>query len=339
MTSATVLAADVGRTTCRVARYEDGTRTRATATSCGWSLADAEGVQGVGSALVRCVEQLVEPAEEVAAISIGTTGAAQDRSAAHGLVDWLQRRLDGIEVLVASDVVTAHAGALAGGPGTVTVAGTGAVALAVGADGAWHLVDGSGWLLGDAGGGVQIGRAGLAAALRYHDGRPGGSRWMAEAAHRRYGPPEHLPEVVHGDAQPARLLAGFVPDVADAARAGDPVAAAVFTEAVDDLAATTVTACRALPDAGAAVAFAGGLFDLDDLVTAPLRAAVTHMLPRAEVREPVGDAIEGAHRLLVDGVGSYRQLVLHAPAIPREARRAASGVVSAAPSSTRREEA
>src|SRR3954463_4662456 len=86
-------------------------------------------------------------------------------------------------VLVTNDAVTAHLGALAGEPGVVIVAGTGAIALAVGE----HEVaraDGWGTRLGDDGGGYWIGRAGLAAALRAHDGRGGSPELLARAAAR-----------------------------------------------------------------------------------------------------------------------------------------------------------
>src|SRR3954447_25630847 len=91
-------------------------------------------------------------------------------------------------VLVTNDAVTAHLGALAGEPGVVIVAGTGVIALAVGEDEVARA-DGWGTRLGDDGGGYWIGRAGLAAALRAHDGRGGSPELLARAA-ARFGAPE-----------------------------------------------------------------------------------------------------------------------------------------------------
>ncbi len=86
-------------------------------------------------------------------------------------------------MLVSDDAVTAHLGALGGEPGVVIVAGTGAIALAV--DEVAARADGWGTRLGDDGGGYWIGRAGLAAALRAHDGR-GGSRELLARAMARF---------------------------------------------------------------------------------------------------------------------------------------------------------
>ena len=80
----------------------------------------------------------------------------------------------------------AHAGALDGEPGVVLIAGTGVVALAIGADGALRTADGWGPWLGDEGGGAWIGAAGLRTALRAHDGR-GRSTTLLDAARARFG--------------------------------------------------------------------------------------------------------------------------------------------------------
>jgi N-acetylglucosamine kinase-like BadF-type ATPase len=75
--------------------------------------------------------------------------------------------------------VTAYAGALGQSPGGVVAAGTGLIALGTDLD-TRRRADGWGHLLGDCGGGAWIGRAGLEAALRAHDGRAGGSRPLLE---------------------------------------------------------------------------------------------------------------------------------------------------------------
>ncbi len=316
-----VLAADVGRTTCRVARFDDGHRTRSLADAGGWSLADPAGVDGVSEVLLRATAGLLEEHETPAAIGVGTTGAAQDAAAGRALAERLQRRMPTTDVVIASDVVTAHVGGLAGAPGVLTIAGTGAVALAVTPAGTSHVVDGAGWLLGDAGAGSSIGRAGLAAAMRWLDGRLGGSEALAEAARSRFGPLARLPSTMHAEPRPARTLASFAPEVATAARAGDVVAAGIFADAVRELLETTRAAAAVMGDVEPLlVTFAGGLFDLDDLVAEPLAAAVTRELPRAMLHEPVGDAIDGAHRLVVDGPGLHDRLVHRSPATGRGTR-------------------
>ena len=145
-------------------------------------------------------------------------------------------------VIVSNDAVTAHLGALGGEPGVVIVAGTGVIALAVGRDGRWARADGYGALLGDDGGGHWIGRRGLAAALRARDGRPGGSRALLERAEARFG--ERIVPAVYDAPDPVATIAAFARDVAEAARAGDEVAAAVWDEAARELAETARAAAR-----------------------------------------------------------------------------------------------
>lgn len=308
--TATVLAADIGRTTCRLARYAAGARVGSTEVPCGVSLSDAGGVGAlrrvVGAALAR-----LPAGPPWAAAAFGVTGASQCPAQAGELRAALATDLSA-PVTVVGDVVTAHAGAFAGGPGVLTIAGTGAVALGVTATGTATVVDGWGPLLGDAGSAVDVGRAGLSAALRAHDGRGGGSPALAAAAAARFGDLDDLPGRVGLDAQPFRVVGTFARDVAAAARVGDRVAAAILADAVAALAETTTAACRRTADpAGGAVGvvLAGGLFDVDDLVTSPLRAAlVTGGRPRVEVRAAVGDALDGAHALATGAAGLHRSL-------------------------------
>jgi N-acetylglucosamine kinase-like BadF-type ATPase len=108
-------------------------------------------------------------------------------------------------------------------------AGTGTVCVARGPR-RWAKVDGWGSLLGDAGSGFAIGRAGLDAALRHVDGR-GGSAVLLKAAERRFGPAPALVERIHAAPVPTRAVASFAADVAREAAAGDGVAAAILREA------------------------------------------------------------------------------------------------------------
>lgn len=302
------LIGDIGRTTCRLARYEDGRRRATTEVASGVSLADPNGVAGTLDAIERGVSALGD-LPGLAGVCIGMTGAAQSPPATAELTDALERRF-GTTVTVASDVVTAHAGAFAGGPGVLTIAGTGAVALAVAPDGSATMVDGWGHLLGDAGSGAAVGRAGLTAALRAHDGRRGGSVALARAATTQFGDLDDLARTVQGASHPVRLVAGFAQAVADCARDGDPVAAAIWRDAARELADTTIAACRGLPDTDPVpVTFLGSLFDLDDLVTAPVRDAVATARASVDLRPPAGGALEGAYRLVAAPLGLHAQLI------------------------------
>jgi glucosamine kinase len=75
------------------------------------------------------------------------------------------------KVAVISDGETALHGALGGGAGILVVSGTGSVAYGRAEDGRMERCGGWGKFIGDDGGGYEIGRAGLRAALLGLDGR------------------------------------------------------------------------------------------------------------------------------------------------------------------------
>jgi N-acetylglucosamine kinase-like BadF-type ATPase len=220
------------------------------------------------------------PGEPVAAVAVGLAGLV-------GLTadpDGLQRELAALcgtpVVVLASDVLTSHAGALGLTPGVVVAAGTGAVALGTDLRGHWVRSDGWGHLLGDDGSGAWIGAAGLRAALRAHDGRAGGSAELLERLVARFGAPETLPAQLYGQDGAARRLAAFAPDVAE-------VAPAIVAEAGRRLAATARAALDArLPRR---VSWAGGLWRLPGLL-----AAFRQELGDVELVPPRGDALDGA---------------------------------------------
>jgi N-acetylglucosamine kinase-like BadF-type ATPase len=194
---------------------------------------------------------------------------------------------------LAADAVTGYAGALGERQGAVVVAGTGMIA--VGTDlRQWRRADGWGHLLGDCGGGAWIGRAGLEAALRAHDGREGGSDALLARATKLFGPAEGLPQWLYPRADRAAALASFAPEVAGCAAAGpaDPVALGILREAASQIAQTAAAVCPAAE--GSRLALTGGLFRIGEPLLAPLRAGLARRLPGAEIVPAAGDPLDGA---------------------------------------------
>jgi N-acetylmuramic acid 6-phosphate etherase len=247
-----ILAIDLGKTSCRAAA---GGRRAEGAGAPG--LAAPGGVRAAEAAILAVASEF-GPVDQVI---VGAAGALTAPDAARQLGDALLAALRAERVAVTSDAVIAHAGALNGRPGIVLVAGTGVVALAIGADGTLRTADGWGPWLGDEGGGAWIGAAGLRAALRARDGR-GPSTTLLDAARARFGAPETWPAQLTS----AAALASFAPDV---------------------LAATGDAAARAIVDAAAAAlaAMVGGL------------AGVEALRGRLELVPAAGDALDGALRL------------------------------------------
>jgi N-acetylglucosamine kinase-like BadF-type ATPase len=166
------------------------------ATAPGVERMDGAGVDAdaVAAALLAAVGRLELPVSATATVAIGLSGFEAARPDDLGRIEALLRaRLSVGRVVIASDGVTSLLGALGERPGAVVAAGTGTIVVARGRAG-WARVDGWGSLLGDAGSGFAIGRAGLDAALRELDGR-GGSAKLLRAAWERFasGPARGAP--------------------------------------------------------------------------------------------------------------------------------------------------
>lgn len=248
--------------------------------------------------LRRAAQQWPDEIRDVAAIGVGATGLGTLVPRPAELVDEIAnelRRLTGrIEVgaAVAIDALTAHLGALGGGPGAVIALGTGAIA--VGGDGRerWHRVDGWGHLLGDRGAGAWIGMRGLETAMRAYDQIDAGGTALLEAARRRFGEPLTWPSQFYTRHDRAGVLAGFAADVAQLAATGDPAADAIMALAGQEAARSAVAALSASPEP--IIAATGGVFRAGGTLEAQFRSTVAMLRPDAEVRSPAGTPLDGA---------------------------------------------
>ncbi|MEV6382432.1 BadF/BadG/BcrA/BcrD ATPase family protein [Streptomyces sp. NPDC051773] len=229
-----------------------------------------------------------------AAVAVGAAGFASLGEQLRAELPSALRREWGVRrVALVADAVTAYTGALGARPGAVIAAGTGLIAIGTDLT-AWRRADGWGHLLGDCGGGAWIGRAGLEAAMRAHDGRDGGSARLLARAEEVFGPPAGIPGRIYPRADRPAVLASFAPEVA--ARAGDdPVAAGILREAARHMADAAAAVCPA--SGGPRVALTGGLFALGAPLLAPLTAELAERLPHAPLVPAQGDPLAGAVRI------------------------------------------
>ena len=114
----------------------------------------------------------------------------------------------------------------------VIICGTGGVCFAR-KNGALHRIGGWGYLLDSFGGAYSVGRDGLEAALRYHDGRGEATELYARAEAYLGAKPENAIRKIYSEGK--TLIAGFAPEVLLACEAGDPVAARIVDSAVDGI--------------------------------------------------------------------------------------------------------
>ncbi|MFC4463334.1 N-acetylglucosamine kinase [Streptomyces xiangluensis] len=256
------------------------------------------------------VEQLVPMARQlmadagIATLRAVTVGAAGYTSLGDSLradlPSALARELGVRRLALAADGVTAYVGALGQRPGAVVAAGTGLIAIGTDLT-IWRRADGWGHLLGDNGSGAWIGRAGLDAALRAHDGRSGGSAPLLARGEAMFGPPGTWPGQLYPRTDRPAMLASFAPEVAACAD-GDPVAADILAEAARHIADAARAVCPAGGEVSgeAQVALTGGLFKMGDPLLVPLRAALADRLPYARQVPAAGDPLAGAVRIAVD---------------------------------------
>ncbi|MET7857599.1 BadF/BadG/BcrA/BcrD ATPase family protein [Streptomyces sp. NPDC005318] len=257
--------------------------------------------------LLPAVRELREQAGEqersadgapLAAVAIGAAGMGT-------LGDQLRAELPaalestlGVRLLaLAADGVTAYAGAVGQRPGAVVAGGTGMIALGTDLT-QWRRADGWGHLLGDNGGGAWIGRAGLDAAMRAHDGRRGGSAALLARLEAVFGPASDLPGLLYPRTDRPALLASFAPEVAACAD-DDPVAAGILRDAAGHIAEAAAAVCpqRGVGGEPCEVALTGGLFRMGDPLLVPLREELAQQLPRARAVAGSGDPLTGALRI------------------------------------------
>jgi N-acetylglucosamine kinase-like BadF-type ATPase len=210
------------------------------------------------SVAAACAQASLDPhALHFAAACFGMSGGPQDKQAI------LREILPADVVVVTDDAVIALAGATAGEPGIVTIAGTGSIAFGRNAAGGTARTGGWGYIFGDEGGGFDIARQALRAALRAEEGwgpptalvlalrDATGSADVNGGLHRFYTPD-----------WPRSRVAALAPLVDEAAMAGDAVARDILHNAAQQLAVLTSAVRRQLwqPGEPARVAWIGGVF-------------------------------------------------------------------------------
>lgn len=283
-TSTTVVATDAaGRELARV-RGASGIVDPADPAACAGALAD----------LIRRALDAAGAAPPAAALCCALAGAGREPER-RVVRDALARLELAAEIRVVGDIEAAFHDAFGAGPGLLLIAGTGSIAWGRAEDGRSARAGGWGHLLGDEGSGYALGLAALRAVVRAHDGRaPATDLREPVMRHTHARAPE---ELIAWAASAAKAdVAALAPRVADAARQGDAVAAAIVQQAGRDL-ADHIRALHARLGPWAtppAVAMAGGLL----AGTGPLRptadAAIRALrLPLRVLDRPV-DAARGA---------------------------------------------
>jgi len=196
------------------------------------------------------------------------------------------------------DAVCGWAGALAGADGINIIAGTGSMAYGQ-YQGRAARAGGWGELFSDEGSAYWIARQGLTLFSRMSDGRAArGPLYEILRAHFKLQSDLDLCAAIYDQAQVQRShLAALAPLMAQAARAGDASASALFVDATDEL-VRMVDAVRSQLEVASqttlTVSYSGGLFQQRDLLLPQLQAQLATGNRRYRLAAPRLSPVAGA---------------------------------------------
>jgi N-acetylglucosamine kinase-like BadF-type ATPase len=194
---------------------------------------------------------------EFEAACFGMSGGPADKQAL------LLRILQSKKLIVTTDALIALSGATAGAPGIIVIAGTGSIAFGRNAGGKTARAGGWGYVFGDEGGGFDITRQAVRAALRYEEGW--GQRTALHRALLDASGAADANDLVHRlytQDWPRPRAASLAVLVDTIAMEGDPVARDILTSAAQQLATLAATVrAQLFPVAETVtVAHVGGVF-------------------------------------------------------------------------------
>jgi N-acetylglucosamine kinase-like BadF-type ATPase len=238
------------------------------------------GLDALRALLVRGVRATLEQAQlsgtNLTFAFFGLPAYGEDRAVQSALDNAPSQAVGHGRYRCGNDMVCGWAGALAGTDGINVVAGTGSIAYG---EYAGRSARAGGWgeLFSDEGSAYWLAREGLRLFARMSDGRSARGA-LYEGVRRHFALQEDLDlcGAVYGKELAQRSqFAQLSKLVSAAARAGDAEAAALCRHAAGELADLVDAVRRQLhvpPELALPISCSGGLFELNELILAPLRA-------------------------------------------------------------------
>lgn len=215
---------------------------------------------------------------------MGVAGAADDSTRARIGEIAVELGWTGVDrVVVDHDLRVAWAGGLAGRPGVIAIAGTGAACFGVGVDGRTWRAGGWSWETDQHGGGYGIARAAQAAVWRARDGRG-----------RATGLVEVLPEPQTWEKLSRADTARLARVVVELAEQGDEVAADLVRGQARELAEATGAVAGKLGLESGPISYAGSWLERSEFYRAEFVRAVEDRLPGVVVEPPRWPPVVGA---------------------------------------------
>jgi N-acetylglucosamine kinase-like BadF-type ATPase len=224
----------------------------------------AEGRERFLRAMGGCLRNAGFEGVEFEAACLGFSGGAADKDA------YVRELIKAKRYLVTHDAFIALMGATEGQPGVVAIAGTGSMAFGRNAEGKTARAGGWGYVFGDEGGGFDVVRQALRAALRAEEGW-GQKTLLSDALVSSAGATSanDLLHRFYTDEYPRERVAAFSKLVDRIARDGDAAAREILLTAAQQL-ATLAGAVRAQifdRNAPCRISYFGGVFRSEILLS------------------------------------------------------------------------
>lgn len=222
------------------------------------------------------------------------------------------------DLLIDNDLIALLRAGAATPDAVAVVCGTGINAVATRADGTTARFPALGAISGDWGGGGGLGLQALWHAARSEDGR--GPKSVLEGLVAESFGAHSVIEVIEGlhfGRIPNRAIAHLTPLLFQAARLGDPNAAADIAHQADEIVTMAAVAMRRLGIQGAAprIVLGGGVLAAGDpLLLDPVLAGLAVVSPAAEVTLVTTPPIVGAALLVLESCGAAPEAVAAARA-------------------------
>jgi len=259
------------------------------------------GIDQAARALATLVGDALQSHRPIDHLSVcaGVAGAGRPAEQ-EALADRLRRSFANearsVRVQVVHDAAIALDAAFGAGSGLVIIAGTGSVVLGRTRKGTTRRAGGWGYLLGDAGSGYAVGRAGLRAVAEAFDG--GADTTLRTRVHEQYDI-DGREALIHRVYQDDLPLQSVAPLVIEAAAEGDPVAADILTSQAEQLTQQVGWLLEETDDIAPRIALLGGTLQ-NTHYTQVLRRALHDRVPDWSVEvlreEPVLGALRRARR-------------------------------------------
>ena len=245
--------------------------------------------------------------QPVASIGLGLTGT----NAGTPESDLVRSLMPGIiaaqYMTIENDATTALFGAHDGGPGIIAISGTGSIVMGMNADGDRARAGGWGWLLGDEGSAVAIGRAGLRAALAEWD-RSGPRTTATPLVLAQLGLVDFadVKRLVYAGGFGAAGFAALAASVSTASQQNDMISQRIIREEAIALAAQVVAVARRLKLVPAETHLApmGGAFEHVFNLEQEFIHALAMLAPDALVHKPKYSALQGAILMAIKAIKS-----------------------------------